>query len=190
MVTSVHYIITTRWSSPWPPLTLKTNTAFLALLPLPHHHPPHAFLTIACGLSLLCRSALPSSEEPSTQFSYCDVVYTHICTPFSIPSWGRLVHACVLSTKRSWMGWAGLRDYREHTPSPQGSCAQPSPPHPTLQMHFPVGNKRPETQLPSFLGIWPWMEEGAPGRGGGREASLGRRILLHAEVWAGTTQAS
>lgn len=68
-------------------------------------------------------------------------------------------------------------------PSPQGSGAQPSPPHPTVQMFFPVGNKAPKTQLPSFLHValgreGPWREERAPGQGGGTEASLGRRILL------------
>lgn len=61
-------------------------------------------------------------------------------------------------------------------------------------MLFPVGNKTPKIQLPSFLYValgreGLWREEGAPGQGNGTEASLGSGILLHAEVWARATHA-
>lgn len=78
------------------------------------------------------------------------------------------------------MGWSRLGDDKELTPAPTPQEVAPSAPHHGADA-FPVGNKVPETQLPSFLsalereGTWG---EGTHGLGSGREASLGRGIWL------------
>lgn len=79
--------------------------------------------------------------------------------------------------------------------SPPPKEVAPCPPHPIPQCKcsFLLGIKC-QSQFPSFLYValgqeGPWREEEAPGQGGRTQASLGRGILLCAEVWARATQA-
>lgn len=177
MVTGVHYISTSRWSSPWPSLTLKTNTAFIALLPLSHHHPPHTFLTTACGLSPLCRGAYPLLK--SHQHSFPTVMLSAPIFAYPVlhpklgPSSSRLCpeHQKVLDGLDRTQGSQGVRPLPPRKWRPALS---------TMQMHFPVGNKGPEAA--SFLSsIWPWGRRGL----GQRRVLLGREVvqrLLWGEV--------
>lgn len=162
MVTGVHYISTRRWSSPWPSLTLKTNTAFIALLPLSHDHPPHTLLTTASDLSPLRRDAYPLLKSHQHSFPTVMLSAPIFVYPILHPKLGpSSSYLCPEHQK--------VLDGLGRTQGSQGVCPLPPRKWPpglsTMQMHFPVGNKGPEAQLPSFP-AFGLGEGGALDRGG------------------------
>lgn len=79
------------------------------------------------------------------------------------------------------MGSSRLDDPRELTPAPTPQEVAPSSPHLSADA-FPVGNKVPETQLPSFL---PWKGRGLEEKKGRLGWEVGERLPWGEEFGCG-----
>lgn len=133
---------------PWLPSTSRNNTAF----PTPDCHPPPPIFRLATrdlyqGIyhqwfsdsHVVCSASttwgVGGGGHPSNQLEAKSALNMHMC---------------FRSTWKSKVGRSRLGDHGESTAAPTQQEMAPSSPHLNADA-FPVGNKVPETQLPSFL---------------------------------------